>query len=98
MPTEIGSKEKHMKGLLSVLVLAAMLGGTVVAAGPTPTATTDPCAAEQAAFNQAKAAMRAYQPGRLAPTVPMSVAKADLQNKRSALNCCRTPTLAGCSK
>jgi hypothetical protein len=90
-----------MKRLLLVFIAAGILGA---AAAPSAISAVSPplsshltCPNEQAAVDQAVAAMRAYQPGTLSAAA-VRAAKADLQNKRDALKCCRNPKLYGCTK
>jgi hypothetical protein len=87
-------------GLAASPIPVPRVGTTSHPAGapvPPPEPSTDPCADQQAALDQAKAASLAYPPGSLSVAAAKAV-KADLQTKRVALKCCRNPNLYGCSK
>jgi hypothetical protein len=89
-----------MKTLRVVLFVTSVLGiiaaGAVFAAGPAPSPKLDPCLAQQAAVDQAQAAMKTT-PEASSAGVARSV-KAAFKAKRQALLCCRSPKLASCAR
>jgi hypothetical protein len=82
--------------LFLAFVMVAAVSTVVFAAGPLPSSPTDPCAAQEAAVDQAHAAMKVTSVA--ASTRVAQATKADFKAKRQALKCCRSPKLASCTQ
>jgi hypothetical protein len=82
--------------LLLTFVLVGAVSSAVFADGPVAPSPTDPCSAQQAAVDQAQAAMKVTPVA--SSTRVAQATRADLKAKKQALKCCRSPKLASCTQ